>query len=120
MEVKIGKIEATVTVDVNALPATSVAYIVSYGLTQCLNDAHASVQRKNFSDEAGFQAEVESKVQKRLDQILTGAVPGQRAANPQAAVARELAAMMADDAELAEIVAREIATRKAARLAKAA
>lgn len=93
MEIKIGKLDQTVSVNVDALPAVSVQYIVAYGLTQCLNDAHASVARKAFASESEFEDAVMAKVGKRLDQITSGDVPGTRTSKPKQTAAELFAAM---------------------------
>lgn len=92
INVKIAKLNSVHEFNVEALPPTSVQYAITYGLTQAVNDAHASVMRKNFDSDSAFIEAVEAKVLKRLEQIETGNVPGSRGpADPKAAVARKLA-----------------------------
>jgi hypothetical protein len=42
---------------------------VTYGLTQAVNNAHASVMCKNFETEVGFLDAVREKAEKRIEQI---------------------------------------------------
>lgn len=112
MQIKIGKLETTVSVDVDALPAISVQYIVAYGLTQCLNDAHASVARKAFASVEEFEDAVMAKVSKRLDQITSGDVPGSRVSRPKATAAELFAAL--SPAEREAVLAEYVAQAKAA------
>lgn len=117
ISVKIAKLNTAIDYNVEALPATSLAYAITYGLTQALNDAHASVMRKNFDSDQAFLAAVEEKVAKRHEQITSGNVPGSRApADPRAAMARKLVGQLGgvSDEEFALMVAAVEAARKAA------
>jgi hypothetical protein len=49
------------------------------GATQSLNDAHASVSKKDYATVDEFLAAVAEKVAKRVEQIRSGEVPGTRA-----------------------------------------
>jgi len=97
ISVKIAKLGSVVDFDVESLPPTSVHYALTYGLTQSVNDAAASVVAKDFDDTEAFRAAVVAKTNKRLDQIRDGNTPGSRApADPNAAVARKLAKSLTD------------------------
>jgi hypothetical protein len=98
IQIKIAKVNELVDVDVEALPPVSLQYAITYGLTQSFNDAHAAIARKNFETDAAFFAAVREKANKRIDQVLTGNVPGARApVDPHAAKARKLAKELSDD-----------------------
>ena len=79
MDIKVAKLDTVVSFVVEDFPPASLEYVIRYGLTQALNDAHASVQRKAFKTEAEFINVVGEKVQKRAAQIRSGDVPGSRA-----------------------------------------
>lgn len=114
IQVKIAKLNEVAEFDVEKLPPTSLAYAIQYGLTQAVNDVHAAVARKNFSSDALFLAAVQAKVSKRIDQILSGDVPGSRAPiDPNAAKARKLAKELSDT-ELDAAFAFIMETRRAA------
>jgi hypothetical protein len=116
--VRIAKLGTEVDFDTEYLPATSVLYALTYGLTQSINDAAASIVRKNFSDESLFLEAVREKCDKRLDQIRTGDVPGSRApTDPNAAKARAIAKEMAADPELAAALEAVMAKRAAKKAA---
>ena len=91
ISVKVAKLNTVVDFDTEKLPEASVTYAVTYGLTQALNDVHASVKRKEFETDAEFIEAVQKKVDKRLEQIESGNVPGSRApADPKLATVRKL------------------------------
>jgi hypothetical protein len=90
--VKVAKVNELVEFDVESLPAESLAYAITYGLTQSINDTHAPVSRKNFSDDESFNAAVWEKAQKRIDQIRSGNVPGTRTPVTKEAKVKQLAA----------------------------
>jgi hypothetical protein len=84
-----------------------------------VNDAHASVARKDYDSDTAFFDAVRAKVEKRIGQIESGDVPGSRApADPLAAKRRELfkkahEAGMSDDEAFA-VLEKAIAKRLAA------
>jgi hypothetical protein len=122
--VRIAKLGQDVTFAVESLPPTSLAYAITYGLTQSVNDAAAGVVRKNFQDDATYLAEVAKKTDKRLAQIESGDVPGSRApADPTKAKLAQLvksakSSGMSDDEIFAALEA--AAAKKAKATAKAA
>lgn len=71
MEIRISKIDRTITVDLakfgldESTLATNAAYVVRYGLTQSLNDAHAAIK-------ADKPDEVMAMVEKKLTAIVSG------------------------------------------------
>jgi hypothetical protein len=73
LTISIKKIADFVDVDFDNLPPNSVQYVVEYGLTQCLNDCHASVIKKGWkgTDEE-FTAAVWKEVNAKMDQLKTG------------------------------------------------
>jgi hypothetical protein len=76
------------------------------GATQSLNDAHASVSKKDYATPTEFLVAVSEKVAKRVEQIRSGNVPGTRApADPKAKAAREVVkAAEAAGLDLAEVM----------------
>ena len=115
VSVKIAKLAETVDFDVEGLPAASLQYAITYGLTQSVNDAAASIARKNFETDEAFLAAVREKTDKRIEQVLSGDVPGSRApTDPHAAKARKLAKELTDDEMQAAL---EWITRKRAKAA---
>jgi hypothetical protein len=116
--VRIAKLGTDVDFTTEQLPPASIMYALTYGLTQSINDAAASIVRKNFSDESLFLEAVREKCDKRLDQIRTGDVPGSRApTDPNAAKARAIAKEMAADPELAATLEAVMAKRAAKKAA---
>jgi hypothetical protein len=100
--VRVAKLGEDFDFNVEALPATSIQYLLTYGATQSVNDAAASIIRKNFESDETFVAAVREKINTRRDQILSGNVPGSKGvANPAMAKARALVARMAEDPALA-------------------
>jgi hypothetical protein len=77
--INIAKTGESVEFDSDTLPEASNLYAWTYGLTQSVNDATASVVRKNFENQEDFELEARTKAQKRIDQIMSGDVPGSRA-----------------------------------------
>jgi hypothetical protein len=116
--VRIAKLGTDFDLLVEALPAESMMYLLKYGATQAVNDAAASIVRKNFESDETFFAAVNEKCDKRLEQIRTGNVPGSRApTDPNAAKARAIAKEMAADPELAAELEKLMARRNAKRAA---
>lgn len=92
IQVKVAKVNSVLDFEVEQLPKESLVYVLTYGLTQALGDAHASIARKNFDSDKAFLEAVNEKVWKREAQIRSGDVPGSRGpADPNAAAARKLA-----------------------------
>ena len=93
------------TLDVEITDERSIKYVFEYGAKQCLNDAAASVQRKDFDFDAEFRTAVMAKVQKRIDQLESGNVPGSRgAADPRAAKIRKLTKLAESNAEAKKLL----------------
>jgi len=132
LTIAIRKVDESVHVDVDSLPAESVEYIVRYGLTQILNDAHASVTDKgrnpyNPDDNKGvsFYDAVMGRVNDRLEGIIEGRVPGARVrakANPRVAAVRKAVESIGPmtDEDFAKLLGEFIESRKAAAAAVAA
>lgn len=74
MKVSIGKIGASVDVDYAAFAANVQEYVVAYGLTQILNDAHSSVTEKAEPNTAKREAAVMALVEKKLAALVSGNV----------------------------------------------
>lgn len=86
--VMIGKgVNATRAIDWEALPATTQHFIIHYGLTQKLNDAHASVPKDKPAD-------VELAVDEMIDRLVEGTVEV-RAASTRGDAVRTLAITLA-------------------------
>lgn len=92
--VTIGKSGVSYDFDTETLPAQSLAYLVEYGLKQSLNDVHAAVARKNFKTDEEFVESVNGKVATRVQQIVSGDVPGSRA--PRTNVKQTAAKLLAE------------------------
>jgi hypothetical protein len=116
--VRVAKLGTEVDFTTEQLPATSLMYVLTYGLTQAINDAAASIVRKNFETDEAFVAAVREKCDKRIEQVRSGDVPGARApTDPNAAKARAIAKEMAADPELAAELEKLMARRNAKRAA---
>jgi hypothetical protein len=116
--VRIAKLATDFDFVLEDLPAASMKYLLTYGATQAVNDAAASIVRKNFETDEAFAKAVAEKVQKRIDQIKSGDVPGARApTDPNAAKARAIAKEMAADPELAAALEAVMAKRAAKKAA---
>jgi hypothetical protein len=116
--VRVAKLALDVDFTLEDLPAASMKYLLTYGATQAVNDAAASIVRKNFETDVAFADAVAEKTQKRIDQIKSGDVPGSKApTDPNAAKARAIAKEMAADPELAAELEKVMARRNAKRAA---
>lgn len=95
--VQIGKIGQQVEVKgFDTLPEASQAFLIAYGLKQVLNDAHASIQRKDFDSEEAFQDEVMGAVLAKVEALESGEVKSRgtgavRVVDPFAKLCREIA-----------------------------
>lgn len=89
LTITIAKANTQLEVDFEALPEASRAYIINYGLTQCLNDAAASIPK----DDAKVGELTMAKVGKKMDALVSGTVrvAGVRVGDPIKARAIELA-----------------------------
>jgi hypothetical protein len=74
MDINIGKLNETVDVDVDRLSAEVMTYVVRYGLTQILNDAHSSVTEKAYPDADEREEAVHGLVHKKLDALYSGEI----------------------------------------------
>ena len=72
LTIAIGKIGSTVNVDVEALPPKSLEYVIRYGLTQALNDAHSQVTATAEPDADKRAALVREAVDKKLAALMSG------------------------------------------------
>ena len=79
MLITIHKIDKTIDVDFDNLPTNVQDYIISYGLTQSLNDAVAGIakpgERASIHERNVFTDDVIDKVNKRLEAFNAGRVP---------------------------------------------
>jgi len=81
--VKVSKLNAVLAFDTEKLPVASVNYLIEYGLKQSLNDAHAGVLAKDYTDKTDqYMPDVRAAVEKRETQIRTGQVPAGTAISP--------------------------------------
>src|SRR5260221_7831346 len=71
MEIYIAKADTTIEVDVDNMPKNSFLYVVTYGLTQSLSDAAASVN----GEDPDVEALTMSLVNKRLGRLMDGTPP---------------------------------------------
>lgn len=74
VDVTIGKTGSVRQLDFDAFAPTVQAYVIQYGLTQILNDAHSAVTEKAEPDSAKRSAAVESMVDKKLAALMAGDV----------------------------------------------
>lgn len=74
--VTIGKTGAAHEIDFAALPETSQQFIITYGLKQLLNDAHASITPKAYKPEdfdgLSFAEAVNAAVEEKLNRLFEG------------------------------------------------
>ena len=81
--VKVSKLNTVLAFDTEKLPVASVNYLIEYGLKQSLNDAHAGVLAKDYTDKTDqYMPDVRAAVEKRETQIRTGQVPAGTAISP--------------------------------------
>ena len=71
LNINIAKAGQEIVIDWAGLPEVSKAYIIRYGLTQALNDAHAGIK----STETDAADKAAALVDVRLQQLLTGNPP---------------------------------------------
>jgi protein-tyrosine-phosphatase len=74
MQITIGKTGAEMQIDFDAFTDAGKAYVIKYGLTQSLNDAHAAMKREDGQSEAAFFDAVQAVVDKKLAAIASGEV----------------------------------------------
>lgn len=74
MDISIGKTGATVAVDYDAFTDAVKNYVVVYGLTQILNDAHSSVTAASEPDATKRAEAVMALVEKKLAAMVAGDV----------------------------------------------
>lgn len=74
MEIRISKAWTSLDVDVDGLQPNVVEYVIRYGLTQILNDAHSQVTRESHPDDDARAAECLALAQKKLDAMIAGEV----------------------------------------------
>lgn len=74
MQITIGKTGTTREVDFDAFAPNVRDYVIQYGLTQILNDAHSSVTATSEPDETKRHAAVEAMVDKKLAAMSAGKV----------------------------------------------
>jgi ribosome-associated translation inhibitor RaiA len=100
--VRVAKLAMDVDFTTEQLPPASLQYLLTYGATQAVNDSAASIVRKNFETDTAFADAVAEKVQKRIDQIKSGDVPGSRApTDPKMAKLRAVVKAAESDPKMA-------------------
>lgn len=100
------------------LPFASAMYLIQYGCDQ-QNDTHSGVKKENFTkngvfDQAEWAKQSDAKLEARIKNLREGNPPKVRTADPNAAVARQLANAMSglDQAQAAALVAKLVAEAK--------
>lgn len=95
MEISIGKANQTIVVDFGALPKTAQDYVIKYGLTQCLNDAHSSVTAKEVPNDDERAEQAMALAEGKLEALLRGEVRafGGRTGDPIKAEANRIAVL---------------------------
>jgi hypothetical protein len=88
IDVVISKANRTESFDWETLPDSSRAYVVDYGLRQCIIDTVAGVARKDFNSDAEFNAAAWKVAEKRVNQLRTGDVPRARVPSDPATIER--------------------------------
>ena len=83
IECPIGKADRSVNVNLEEMPQAAIAYFLSYGIRQSLNDAAASESKDNPDN-------VMAKVLKRLDALRDGSITGMRGRTGDPVKARAL------------------------------
>ena len=78
LNVTVKKLGLSFSRDFNQLPAASKGYLAQYGFSQCINDPHAAIKRADYESDEAYRAAVGEVVSKRLEQLDSGNVPGQR------------------------------------------
>jgi hypothetical protein len=100
--ISINKIGVAVDVDFGALPEVSQQFIINYGLRQVLNDAHASIQLRDFPEGEGFKDAVENAVNTRLGALVSGDLTTKRGGGlPVDPVQREVIRMAREEVRAA-------------------
>lgn len=74
VDVTIGKTGTVRQIDFDAFADNVKAYVINYGLTQILNDAHSSVTEKAEPNAEKRAAQVEALVDKKLAALMAGDV----------------------------------------------
>jgi hypothetical protein len=104
--------------DFTALPQSSQDYIISYGMTQAYNDAHASVIKKDFKGtDAEFAAAVTAKVTGFHERVKSGAVRAAVAEDPKKVMLREVAKLLGREVTEDEILALDKPTKRPVKVA---
>lgn len=91
MEIRIAKAGTSLAVDVEAFAPNVLEYVVRYGLTQILNDAHSAVTVHTHPDAEARAAECMALAQKKLDAMIAGEVRTQTRSDSIVAEAMRLA-----------------------------
>lgn len=103
INVKLSKVDDTLPIEFESLPPATVQYVVAYGLTQILNDAHASVTKVTHPDAQDRVDAAWAKINKRLMQLESGEVPGTRSVESDAAKFRRMAEKLGVEAMEVEL-----------------
>lgn len=113
MEIRINKADRTLNVNVDELSPAVMEYVVRYGLTQILNDAHSTINSK----ENGAAEKAMAMAEKKLSALLTGdiRVAGTRTSDPVRKVAMDSARAIITDA--AKRAKREMTAAEVTKLA---
>jgi len=94
MQINIGKADRTIDVDVAAFTPAVMDYVIRYGLTQALNDAHSQVTKKTQPDDAKRGEEAWALAMKKLDALKAGELRAERVTStrdPVKAIALDMA-----------------------------
>lgn len=100
ISISIGKANTDLTVDFAALAPHVQDYVVRYGLTQILNDAHSSVTATEVPDAAERGEQALELANKKLDAMIRGEVRafGGRSGDPIKTEANRLATLVINGA----------------------
>lgn len=100
MEIAIAKANTSLDVNVEGLEPNVLEYVIKYGLTQILNDAHSSVTPASEPDDDARKAKALSLAEKKLAALVAGEVRshGTRTGDPVMAEAIRLATQIVRNA----------------------
>lgn len=91
MQINIAKANRPMSVNVDGFTPPVLEYVIRYGLTQMLNDAHSQVTAKTEADAVTRGESAWALAQKKLDALVSGVTRAARASGPRGdAVATEV------------------------------
>jgi hypothetical protein len=87
--INIGKTDRALSVDESKFTPAVMEYIVRYGLTQALNDAHSQITSKSDPDEKDRADKAWNLANKKLDALYAGELRAERVGKPRDPVMAE-------------------------------